>query len=467
MQIYKNFILSIFLLFVMLPLSSCSTIQPSIEKLIKAPELTGEYYEIKQTLESELGNGVMLRYPKSGDYRSAIIMNDVDNDGQEEAIVFYSQNDDANSEIKFSVLDKINGKWVNIFSTVAPGVDVEKVLISNLMGLANNQIIINWVKANGVDRALQVYNYENNKFNCIYTKDFLTDVFVFDIDNDLLDELVIIDRTLKTTPNVKIVKKVDNVNELDVVSYTRLREGPICYKKVTVGKLCNNVNALFLDAESEDQGYEDKALYTEVVVLTQDYKLLNLFYAKNNSYELNQYLLNETLRFQDVFCRDVDGDSIIEIPQRLHYKYKYAGKHKVRVKPLIIWKKYINGNWNFSNVSFENKKDGYSFLFPLNWLKLNNSSSSEVTSVKDEIEPLVLAFEGENQNEIFFRNNNETKQEVMAIKVAESTEQVGEGYLTICRKNNFVYYVKINNKNKNFPITLKQVKKYFSIIYGG
>lgn len=472
MKIYKNIVLFMFLFFITLFLSSCSSIQLSIEKLIKAPKLTGEYYKIKQALESQLGNDIILRYPKSGDYRSAIIMNDIDNDGQKEAIVFYSQNNDANNEIKFSVLDKINGEWINIFSTVAPGVDIEKILISNLMGSANNQIIINWIKANGVDRALQVYNYENNRFNCIYNKNFLTDVFIFDINNDSLDELVIVDRTLKITPNIEVIKKVkkaDNINELDIVSYTRLREGPICYKKITIGKLSPNINALFLDAESEEQGLEDKSLYTEVIVATKDNKLFNLFYSKNNSYELNQYLLNQTIRSQNVFCRDIDEDSIIEIPQIYHHRYNYTVKNKIEVKPLVIWQKYVDGNLIFSNLSFENKKDGYSFLFPSTWLKkLNNNTQEEkMKKNKNVIEPLVLAFEGKNQNEISFQNNDETGQEVMTIKIAESAENISKDYLKIYKKNNFTYYVKINNKNKNFPITLQQVRKCFSIVYGG
>ena len=56
---------------------------------MKPPKATGERQEIYSVLEEKANHQLTLRYPKAGEYRSAIVMKDVTGDGNDEAIAFY------------------------------------------------------------------------------------------------------------------------------------------------------------------------------------------------------------------------------------------------------------------------------------------------------------------------------------------------------------------------------------------
>ena len=60
----------------------------SVENLLTAPKLNAEQTAIYQALTNSVGGGVKLRYPKSGDYRSAFILKNIDDEPGVEALVF-------------------------------------------------------------------------------------------------------------------------------------------------------------------------------------------------------------------------------------------------------------------------------------------------------------------------------------------------------------------------------------------
>ena len=63
-------------------LSGCSPIQMDVEELMSPPKLTAEQAEIDSALKQALGENVKLKYPKSGDFRSAFVFHDIDGDGR-------------------------------------------------------------------------------------------------------------------------------------------------------------------------------------------------------------------------------------------------------------------------------------------------------------------------------------------------------------------------------------------------
>ncbi len=76
------------LLCVMLLLSSCTGINSTVTDLMKPPKLTQKQEEIYSALQTAVGTDkITLKYPKSGNYRSAFVFRDIDQDGEEEALL--------------------------------------------------------------------------------------------------------------------------------------------------------------------------------------------------------------------------------------------------------------------------------------------------------------------------------------------------------------------------------------------
>ena len=90
----KNFkrILSIVLVLAMLLLSTgCSLNFFSTDSLLKPPALTGKSGEVQEAFDKLMsGKTFQLKTPVKGEYKSAFVLYDIDNDSEEEALVFYT-----------------------------------------------------------------------------------------------------------------------------------------------------------------------------------------------------------------------------------------------------------------------------------------------------------------------------------------------------------------------------------------
>ena len=83
----NKIVLSAVLLACLWALSGCSGFSSSTADLMRPPRLTPEQSAINEALTAAaLTQTYTLKYPKSGEYRSAFVFHDIDGDGVEEAI---------------------------------------------------------------------------------------------------------------------------------------------------------------------------------------------------------------------------------------------------------------------------------------------------------------------------------------------------------------------------------------------
>ena len=61
------------------------------DNLLVPPKLTAKQSEIYKALEEQVGSNINLRYPKTGEYRSAFVIKNIDDEPTNEALVFYQK----------------------------------------------------------------------------------------------------------------------------------------------------------------------------------------------------------------------------------------------------------------------------------------------------------------------------------------------------------------------------------------
>ena len=84
----KRRLAAIILLAVLL-LTGCSYTQTGIDSMLKPPKLSEEQNKIYNALVSSVSKTVKLKYPRSGEFTSAFVVRDMDNEPTQEALVFY------------------------------------------------------------------------------------------------------------------------------------------------------------------------------------------------------------------------------------------------------------------------------------------------------------------------------------------------------------------------------------------
>ena len=125
-----------FLLFV----GGCSFDFVSVDNLMRAPKLTGIYGELEQAFEASVGDAITLQSPRSGSYRTAFVLHDIDGDFVDEALVFYTLNSDA-STVHIHFLDYVNDEWISAGDETGSEREIHELLFKDRLKYAWEQVV--------------------------------------------------------------------------------------------------------------------------------------------------------------------------------------------------------------------------------------------------------------------------------------------------------------------------------------
>ena len=161
-MIRKALICSLVFSLMTLQLPSCGFTNP-VESLLSPPRLTAEQEQIYQALQKAAGSQISLKYPKSGERLSAFIVEDLDDDGSDEAIVFYESGRNIADEnpLRICLLDQTEDGWSDIWDDAAAGAEIDRVDIAKLGTNPRTNLIISYSMVDGAEHAAEVFHYDH------------------------------------------------------------------------------------------------------------------------------------------------------------------------------------------------------------------------------------------------------------------------------------------------------------------
>ncbi len=182
-------------------LSGCSTTAFGVDNYMRPPAASGDSAEIQQVLEEHIGLEYTLRYPRSGEYRSAVVMADIDSDSYEEAIVFYRLATER-AGANMLVIDRQSKRWIVSGQTPGGG-EIDRVMLGDINGDGAREIITGW--SGGLDSGtLRVHSLEDGVLHEIkvvtdvgenYPADQYYEMAMGDFDADAHEEIMTIYRS--------------------------------------------------------------------------------------------------------------------------------------------------------------------------------------------------------------------------------------------------------------------------------
>ena len=345
-----------FFLALVLWLTGCQAITFSIDDLLSAPNVADEQTAIYQALIESTGRGIALEYPRSGDYRSAFILYDIDGDGEDETLALYSVNSLTDSNVKVSVLDRLGGgSWVSQYELAGAGSSVEKVMFSG------TDIVIGYSAQDYEENAVRMYRYSNGILEPIYEGTYSV-LDMADTDGCGSDEITVVRRSglgvevemLKTEPNG---------------SYTsyglQLEESAAAISGSVFGDYFGR-KAMYLDI-ANDSG----ALLTEVIYLNG-----SEIVCPTASAGLSLF----TQRPAGYSSIDYDGDGIVEIPYLtpfIGYESAPWGEGEYSTSWLLLSED--GSSLDTKSMSYTNLRDGYILTLPSRWQNMVTVSKDQGT----------------------------------------------------------------------------------------
>lgn len=292
----------IIIVFVILFFTSCNFIEPNIENLLEPPKLTEEQREISDAIQTAIGSkDYVLKYPKTGDNRSAYSFVDLNGDGQEEAVVFYKLPGEDETT-RMLILSRVEGSWQALEDWYGAKNEVLSVQFAPIIDLLKNDVIVCWSDGDSGTFTVTVYHFDDeNNLERLFS-DSGQYLYLCDSDENGLEELLILNGAATENPTIQLAQR-RGTRKVVQSSKVQLNSSVREFKKVTFGQITNGKPAVFID-ESLSGGM----LGTEVVLI--DGSKLNNIMA---TLDMHEEIFAATWRYNN-YCEDIDDDGFPEIP---------------------------------------------------------------------------------------------------------------------------------------------------------
>jgi len=436
---------SILLSVLLMVLPGCSSFSTDIDDLLRPPQLTAEQSEIHSALDSVIGSGrtIQLKYPKRGDYLSAFVMYDLDDDGQNEALVFY---EDANTEYgtRINILDNEGSGWHSVVDYPGNGSAVDQIRFVEVSGKEGCDILIGWEYSNQELRTVDLYHYYDHTLENLFSNTY-SELVVTDMDGEGFQDIVMLEANSSARPvDAKMATLLDDGTVGTTGVEYRMTNSFVSYAQVVSGLTADGKMAVYADG-----WLDDETLCTDVLYYNEEQGGL----ASLLQYDLDDYT-ERTIRNLEVTTRDIDYDGVPEIPMPEPLPgYETASGEDAMV--LI----------NFSAVDSEgilrytsaalNPDAGYMVKFPVRW-------RDKITITKQD-----------KSNEwhfwVFDGSLSQMRDELLRIKVYSTRDYHDqfdtETYKIIGTKGNFEYFAYIpENTDTEYSITYEQLARMFSLL---
>lgn len=424
-------LLPIVIAIMLLLLCSCTPIELNPEDLYEPPKLSQEHKEIYEAIERRIGEDYVLKYPETGDYRSAIVLRDIDADQSEEAVVFYSK--EGGETARIIVLDKKDGRWAVTCDAAGYGSGIDRVVFEDITGNRKPSIVVGFSQEDTTGNTMIVYEYNDSNLELIYIKDY-SEFAVVDIDMDGTRDLIVINNNYSShNAYARILKKTNG--SVAEVGECYMNEDVVKYLDIKAGILANGDTAVYVDSL-----LTSGSLMTEI--LTIEYgDLVNKIYGMDNP------LIEKTIRDSSLRFQDINEDGILEVPIRTPLEYS----EDVYVTQ---WQQLYGNNFVSVLKTIDNTSAGYRMELPKRW--------EDNILVKNVIEnnEWIFATTGVNTNGVSY--------EVLSIRVYSEDDVIDQfavkDYTLYAEKGMFKYYVNIPEIDNELAITQDEFQDMFKLI---
>ena len=165
---------------VSLALSGCTAFETDTEALMQPPSLTAEQAELNAALTEVIGENYRLRYPSDGTSNSAFMFYDLDGDETDEALAFYSIEDEST---RINILKRYGEKWVSVYEAAGAYGDAKSVRFSET-GPDERTLIVQW------EQEVSVYRFADSRLETVYSS-FCDGIEMADLNGDGYNDIIL------------------------------------------------------------------------------------------------------------------------------------------------------------------------------------------------------------------------------------------------------------------------------------
>ncbi len=327
---------------VLLSLSGCYS--GGIDQYFSLPQPAEEYLQLQQLIDQEIAAGSEYAAPLRGNYRQSVQLADLDNDGVDEALVFFR---DKDGNLKIIIFIVVGREYRQVLTIQGEGRSIGSIDFADMNADGKPDLIVAWQIAAGMN-LLSVYSLVNWTGELLLSTDS-TEFLAGDLNSDGRQELLVI-RGVISGAYVADMYTCPPEREPQATS-AALSSGINALRRLRLGELSDGTPCLLVESAMDNGD-----LVSDLLV-SREGSLINLTMNRSTG-------VSETRRsYSLIYSQDIDGDGVIEVP---HPQQLYSQGGEVFWS--IAWYRYDSyGRASTAMTTYHCVSDGWFLVLPQGW----------------------------------------------------------------------------------------------------
>lgn len=340
----------------------------SVEGLYALPKLPPEYQALSAQIESILAAGAETVSPTSGANLQSVQLEDLNGDGEPEAIAFFRNNNDERP-MKIYIFRALDETYEKVAVIEGSGTSIHSIRYLDMNGDGIKEILVSW-RVSAQVQALSVYGLDGLQPAALMSAAYAR-YEVIDLDNDDVLELVVL-RGDESEAGGSLADYYDWDGEsLLLLSSARLSVTVGELQWMQGGTLDSGETAVFVTGRVA--GVEETSRAVTDILIYRESELSNIVLSQSTG------VTSQIARFMNLQPTDIDGDGTTEVPMPATLPAGKDGEEKWK----IYWFSYsADGTATQRVITYHNLTDSWYLLIPEAWdrhftVVQDNTSTSE------------------------------------------------------------------------------------------
>ncbi len=424
----------------------CNIIGFSKDDMLRPPKTMGDEAEIEQLISGAASDGYTLKYPKSGNYRSAIIMHDLDGDDVDEAIAFFRAKD-GTTRIHILVMYEVESVWYVSDDFTNEATDIDCVDFADIDDGATQEILVGFTTFTTSVNLLTVYSYHRGKSSSIDAGVNYSSFYCGNLDNSGKSKVVTLSLVSAETGAKATMLEYDSKRNALFAKASVAMDGNVTgYKNVVFSDIGDGAKALYVDGLLPND-----ELNTQVIYYDKQLDVLNnpLYHEKS---------LNPTRRSNSkMICMDIGNDLKYEIPTVTDLPFNEELTNMTGAQQ-VVWNDFDVQTNELVPVLYTVANYNFAFIVKIPDLWLEN----EFTAMTDESGALTT-FGAWNHDATVTKLFD-----MMVFKVSDWDQgKDNDGYTLIYKDNRYAYAFINYHPDSALALSDDEIKTAFSLLGKG
>ena len=316
-----------------------------IDELYSLPQLSDEYLDLQKTIDSVMAAGAVYAAPVGGTHRQSVQLYDLNGDGTDEALAFFSTTGER--PLKIYVFIQTEYGYERAAVIEGEGRSIENIEYLDMDGDGWSEIVVGWGMGSDL-KMLNLYSLKGFQVASIAAADY-TKFLTADMNGDENPELMVLRQGTSEAPGSVTLLSMDREGEI-VTAAENLSAGLESISKVNSGRLKDNKTGLFV--EGTCQG----GLVTDILVYLNG-ELNNITLDPDTGFSAETFR-NSTAAFRDL---NEAGTPLVPIPRALNAQSE-------TVYRVLDWYLYSSkGSRSIVCTTYHNYTDSWYLTLPDSW----------------------------------------------------------------------------------------------------